>query len=211
MKKRHPSKSKRPTSILSKQGTYKKNTPTIHLNNPSQPPLKDKEKAKTSLLDAWKNFWAFGGPALSLLGAAAYWWPSVAIATGVNLDPTQDFQTQFVVTNTGHVPVHEVSFVCALVGNRASVGHLSTGPSLSPIETLRPGEPASRGCFTASLSIDGPMLRVDAYYKWPIIGQTVRARAYFAVKKGSAGAFLVPEAAPSVEPPALISVGKPPL
>lgn len=210
MKKRQPSKSKRPTSILSKQGTYKKNTPSIHLNSPGQPPLKYKQKTKTNLLDRWKNIWAILGPAMTLLGAGAYWWPSVGLATGINLDPSQDFQTQFVITNTGHVPVHDVSFVCTLVGSQANIGDLQSGPRPAPISTLKPGEPASRGCFAKSLNIDGPMLRVDAYYRWPIINRIVSTRSYFAVRRGASGKFLVPEATPSPEPSTLYQIGRPP-
>lgn len=169
------------------------------------------QETKLTFLSVWKDFWSFVGPILTVVGLLNYYWPSISISTGARLDPKQDFQTQFVVTNTGNVPIHDVYFACALVGGSMTVGELLMDEAnLAPIATLIPGEPSSRGCFSKSLDINGPMLRVTAYYRWPLIGMVASKRTYFSARRGADGVFLVPEAAPSPEPTAIIGVGGPP-
>jgi hypothetical protein len=171
----------------------------------------ERERTKITLGKLWNKFWSFAGPILTLIAAAAYWLPSVTLATGVNLDPKQDFQTQFVVTNSGHLPIYDVTFACSLVGNQGSIGELQVGGNtLAPIPSLKPGEPASRGCFQKSLSINGPILKVDAYYRWPFIGRIATATAYFALRHGANGTALVPEATPASALPTLLRIGAPP-
>ncbi|GJE65758.1 hypothetical protein LNAOJCKE_2971 [Methylorubrum aminovorans] len=206
--KRKPQQSKPSLQQLTTSTNHK--TPTQSPTEALKAPPAERE-AKLTFGSVWKDFWSYVGPLITILGLMNYYWPSISIASGVNLDPKQDFQTQFVVTNTGNVPVHGVSFACALVGHRVSIGKLvGGGNTLSPIATLTPGEPASRGCFTKSLSIDGPLLKVTTYYRWPLIGAIASKHAYFSAQRGTDGVFLVPEAAPSPEPPTLLRIGDKP-
>jgi hypothetical protein len=167
--------------------------------------------AKVTFGTAWKNFWVYAGPLLTLVGLWAYWTPSISLVPGVNLDPSQEFQSQFLVTNTGHVAVNNLTFTCSLMGKKMGVAELnmSAGDTLAPVAILKPGNFASRGCFTKSLVVGGPILKIVAHYRWPLVGNSDSATAYFSVREGSSGVFLVPEGAPSPEPPTLLSVGAP--
>jgi hypothetical protein len=152
---------------------------------------------RSSFRIGWETFWAFVGPIISVFGVAQYYWPSVTITTGVNLSPREIFQTQFIVTNTGHMSVYNVSFRCALVGTSLKVGVVSTGNDLAKIPELLPNHPASRGCFGRSLIENGPWLKVSADYKWPLIGLVSTETAFFSAKATDKGEVqLVPEAAP---------------
>lgn len=132
--------------------------------------------------------------------------PSVSITSGANLIPEQQFQTQFVVSNTGHLPALDVQFSCALIGNKTMIKVLTaSADTLTPIPSLK--GVASRGCFTKSLVAGGPWLKVEARYKWPIFGYQQTSVAYFSVREGSTGSALVPEEPPSPEPPSLLSIG----
>ena len=153
--------------------------------------------------NSWKLFWAFGGPTLSILGAWAYWHPSLSIASGVNLDPSQSFQTQFVVTNTGHSSIYDVTFFCGLRGEVSVMNDLevSDPETLMPVATLEGGGTVSRGCFTKSKDITGMMLLVQVRYNLPVLGWRRSSIAWFSIRKGTSGNFLVVEPTPDPIPP----------
>lgn len=161
------------------------------------------------LPERWKEFWAYAGPVATLVGLWTYWCPSVYISAGVNINPAEQLQTQFIITNNGHVPVYDVKFTCSILpsGLGLYVNLKTSGDnSLQAIKTLEEGQAASRGCFAKSLVAGGPWLKVVANYKWPLIGKPASKTVYFSVRTGPVGSFLVPEAAPSPEPPTFIQV-----
>jgi hypothetical protein len=155
---------------------------------------------------SWDTFWAFAGPAAIILSLAQYYWPSVTLTTGINLDPHQLFQTQFVIANTGHTSIHDVTFECAVVSNAIMVVHEQAN-HLEKIDILLPGHLASRGCFQKSLIVNGPLLKVTAAYRWTLLGINGYETDFFSAKQNTAGEIqLVPEAAPVPEPASLLIV-----
>ena len=156
------------------------------------------EQRRSRLLIGWEKFWAFAGPLVSILSLAQYYWPAISITTGANLRPRDLFQTDFIVTNTGHTSVYDVSFTCGLIGTSVAIGVVTNeGNDLAKIPELLPNHPASRGCFGRSLMAGGPWIKVSADYKWPLIGRVSRETAFFSAKQNDKGENqLVPEAAP---------------
>ncbi len=153
----------------------------------------------------WGKAWAIFGPILTIIGSWQLYTPHVAITSGVNLDSSQQFQTQFVVTNTGKVAVYDLRFTCELLGDAIAIGSLaSRPPDLLPVAQLPPGAPVSRGCFSESRNISGETLRVTTHYKWPLFNKDASVEAYFSVRSGQGGFFLVPEAPPDPSLPSLI-------
>jgi hypothetical protein len=180
-----------------------------HGDSPPPPPAipKDRQRSDWHLSKGWKEFWAFAGPLLAIVGAWNYWVPNISIAPGVNLDPRQEFQTQFVISNTGHIPIYDVHFSCDLIGNRLAVAELGTGDMLEPIPQLL--GTASRGCFAKSLVAHGPWLKVTARYRWPLTGKEHSSSGFFSVREGANGVFLVSEPPPSPEPRSILHVNGP--
>lgn len=157
-------------------------------------------------VSGWGMFWSFLGPLSALIGVWTFFDPNVSFSTGVNLDPKEQFQTQFVVTETGYLGVRDITFSCSLIGKSAEIQALSTEghQNLQPIKYLKGA--ASRGCFSQSLVEGGPMLKVTAYYTWPLIGYRDSTSAYFSVRTGPAGSFLVLDVKPNPEPPTLFTI-----
>jgi hypothetical protein len=120
------------------------------------------------------------------------------MTTGANLNSHESFQTQFIVTNTGHTSVYDVSFRCSLVGSRIGIGILdSESNDLAKIPELLPNHPVSRGCFRRSLLAGGPWLKISADYKWPLIGMVATETVFFSAKQNEKGENqLVPEDSP---------------
>ena len=207
MKKPPPYKAKRPTRPIPKTAVDRgRNGPTLRSK---ETPVTSGEKTDTKLTfgPAWKGFWSYAGPLFTLLGLWVYWTPNVAITSGVNLDPLQQLQTQFVVTNIGHVSVYHLAFTCTVIGDNLQIGELkSTYGSLQPMAALRPGDAASRGCFTKSFDVSGTALKVEAHFIWPLINRPDMAIAYFSVRKGASGTFLVPDAPAGPESPSLLTI-----
>lgn len=154
---------------------------------------------------AWKEAWAYLGPIITVIGLWEYWTPALSIVPGLNLNPSEAFQTQFVVTNTGHTSLYDLSFKCSILGRSLVVEDLSTDP-LPYVSELEKLSPVSRGCFGSSL-VDGVLLKVTVRYRWPILNKFDERIAFFSVKHGDAGQkYIVPEAAPTPEPPAMLEV-----
>lgn len=169
------------------------------------PPLTEKcttrphlEHKRSRFRIVWESFWAFGGPVVAVVGLVQYYWPTVSITTGANLSSRDSFQTQFIVTNTGHTSVYDVSFRCGLIGTKIGIGILTNqGNDLAKIPELLPNHPASRGCFGRSLLAGGPWLKVSADYRWPLIGKVSTETMFFSAKQNDKGENqLVPEALP---------------
>jgi hypothetical protein len=165
---------------------------------------------ETGFFPKWKTFWAFVGPMITVLGLANYYWPSLTITTGVNLGPEELFQTQFLVTNSGHNYLYDITFICDLIGYSATIHELDyDSRNLQPIPVLVPNHPVSRGCFAKSLVENGPWLKVTVEYRWPLIGWHASEIAFFSAKRGANSFYLVPEAAPTAEPPAMFEMNSP--
>lgn len=170
-------------------------------------PQREKTGSRLRIRERYRTFWAYAGPIFTLVSAGALWWPSVTITSGANLDPSQDFQTQVLINNNGKSPVYDMSITCDLVGEEAYIGKLQTPERPIPkIPTLRAGEVASRGCLAASKYITGLQLRVHADFTWPIIGRRDRVTSYFSVERGPTGSVLVPQARPTIERKATITI-----
>lgn len=159
----------------------------------------------------WKEFWAYAGPASTIVGLWYTLTPSVSISSGVNLDQKQSMQTQFVVTNAGHVPVYNLRFSCTFRAYIVPPNPFSVGMDgdrlLARVDKLNAGHALSKGCFIQSNTSEGTILRVVVWYRWPIIHFDDQEIAYFSVRKGADGFFLVPD----VEPDPLGPMALPPV
>ncbi len=149
----------------------------------------------------WERFWSIFGPFATIISLCAYFAPGVAIRAGENLDRSQDFQTQFVVTNKGNVDLSKMRFVCELEGHEGPEGQevhadeIQTNPkeTLRRVGKLESGGAVSRGCFVKSRVPVSGRLKVTAYYTWiSLLGETSQS-AYFRVEHGATGNILVPD------------------
>lgn len=207
MKKRAPQRVNKPNSQLSSSMQSSTNSLPITQSRGSKEKSQSPTNKRSSFGAVWKDVWAYLGPFFTLVGVWAYWSPSLTITSGVNLDPSQSLQTQFVVTNNGHVPVRDVNLTCGLLSDKVAFDQLDTiNNSLRPIAVLGPGMTASRGCFSQSQNVTGAILKIEAHYRWPIINRIETVKAFFSALKGRDGNYLVPEAPPVPEPQTLIRV-----
>lgn len=183
---------------------------TSHRNKIKTPNIEKtkKDTPSSTLKKYWQLIWNIFGPISFLYSIYIYISPDVSIKTGANIDINQQFQTQFIVSNNGNLTINNVKFSCALIGNSAYVSSLKIEKrkTLADVKSLSAKETVSRGCFAESLVGDGPWLKVTINYHWFFSFFSATDVAYFSVRTGASGSFLVPEARPIPEPPTLISI-----
>ncbi|MFX1675232.1 hypothetical protein PWR63_23780 [Paraburkholderia sp. A2WS-5] len=161
---------------------------------PSSSASRPNLKRGAAALRGWNIFWGVVGPLATAISLWAYFAPSIAITPGDNLDPQQEFQTQFVVANKGNFSLYNMRFACSIVGQSVYIKDLQFSPeTLKPIPKLESGGVASRGCFEQSRVPVGRRLKVDVYYNWPSFAGESTQSAYFRVERGASGNFLVPD------------------
>lgn len=143
---------------------------------------------------SWKELWAYAGPGITLFNLWFFLVPNIEVTTGTNLDQTQQFQTQFLISNRGSFPVYKVHFACGLMGPNVAIESLSLeAKNLQPISELPAGKIASRGCFSEShIPTSGP-LEVSVFYTWPFFGIESVSKTYFTVRKTTSGFAMVPD------------------
>jgi hypothetical protein len=155
---------------------------------------------RTVLGLAWKGWqvsWALLGPIFGYLNFA----PAISITPGPNLDKTQTYSTQIFITNTGKVPVYDLSFSCVFGGatGRMDVRNLaddSQPDDLAPVQRLAAGQPITKACATTSDVGGNNRLTFVVNFKWPLIGYRDSRAAVFDVKEGPEGHFLLPSGSP---------------
>jgi hypothetical protein len=193
MKKRHRRK---PKSIIESRAYQKEVESNIQPTSPPKVNPKELKEAPTKPITfgkGWKEVWAYLGPCLSLVGAWFLLTPNIDVTAGINLDTAQQFQTQFLVSNRGHVPIYNVHFACGLTGPVVAIDSIRGSEYFSPISELRPGAIASRGCFGESrVPISGP-LEISVFYTWPLIGKESVVKADFTVRQTASGFAMVPD------------------
>src|ERR1700757_509233 len=96
----------RPRRLSASPGQKQEPTPTSSREEKSRTAIAPK------LLRRWQNTWSILGPIVTLISLFFLLKPSVTIEPSVNLDPSQTFATQFLITNRGHVPAYNVQFSC---------------------------------------------------------------------------------------------------
>lgn len=175
-------------NVRSKPTTSEAKAPMV-----SAPPLRPR---RLQIGVYWKEFWAYAGPTLSLIGASFLLSPQIEIAPSINLDPAQPLATQFLVSNRGHIPVNRVSFDCCIAIGGGHIGQLFiTSRIIEPVATLHAGDSATRACAVESADIQTSRISITVNYDWPIIGKRDSKTAYFSLRKGASSYFLVPDAA----------------
>jgi hypothetical protein len=166
---------------------------------------KDSTKTKESIVrpqlrawGLWKTAWAFIGPIVGLITFYTNFTPAISIAPGVNIDKTQTFSTQLLVTNTGRVPVYNLTFSCGFgSSNLMVIKHLETHiQDIAPIPKLIAGQSVSKACAYRSEMFGNLRLNFTVTFEWPIIGATDTKTASFIVKEGPDGYFLLPSGMP---------------
>lgn len=153
------------------------------------------EKQKWTIPSIWKETWAWIGPLITLLGFWAYWSPTLTITAGAALSSIDPLQTEFIVSNSGHVPVYDIAFECGILPSTKEVPFVMF-KYMARVETLQPQELVSKGCFERTDFSSAVLLKVTVYYTWPIIGKRSNAFAFFTTRHGDKGNFLVAEATP---------------
>lgn len=158
--------------------------------------------------EVWKTGWAFVGP---IVGLTTFWYnfvPSLTVSLGSNLDKTQLYSTQIIITNTGKLSIYDLKFTCGFIfltegGVRGKTMRLNYADK-SPVPILIPGEPIGKSCASQSelMGSAGLGLSFKVNFRWPLIGylpliggQTSKT-AFFEVKSGPEGYFLVPAGSP---------------
>jgi hypothetical protein len=159
-------------------------------------------KAKRSVLRSgwglWKFAWALLGPVFGYLNFS----PSISIATGATIDPHQIYSTIILITNTGRVPVYDLSFGCGIGSGsdpKAGFTVLNSNPSINksdlrPMSRLSSGQVASKSCAVGEVS-GNTGLTFIVHFTWPLIGYKDQRSAVFEVKEGPSGYFLLPSGA----------------
>jgi hypothetical protein len=201
---RRPKKSTQPSGNTSaKDKRTKKEDKTVE--------ARAERRKKSLILEVWKDIWAIVGPAVALTAFAFLLWPQVQIEPSAHLDPAKPLATQFKITNTGRIPVYNVTFRCEY-GFPLRFEHSGLdvpGTELSPIPLLRPGQPATRSCAAPDSDAGTPGIRATAMYEWPIIKKADAVPAFFRVVKGQSSYFLLPDEAPRGWQPGLTINGPP--
>ncbi len=160
------------------------------------PPAKS---TRQHLWKGWQVFWAFAGPIMAVIGFWIAMTPTISIEPGVNIDLSQTYSTQIVVTNRGHVPIYDVTFRCGIGvgGGLLSVEELTTrGQDLRPVRILHSGEAVTKSCAVSSKVGGNNKISFTASFTWPLIGNRDSKQAFFEVKEGPGSHFLVPSDAP---------------
>jgi hypothetical protein len=171
----------------------------------------DKETEKSTgkrRWEIWKTGWAFLGP---IVGLITFWYnftPSLMISAGSNIDKTQRYSTQVIITNTGRVPIYDLTFTCGfifLTEGQVWGKHMKFDiQDKSPVPRLNPGEPIGKACASQS-ELEGNAglgLSFKVNFRWPfigywpLIGGQDSKTAFFEVKSGHEGYFLVPSGSP---------------
>jgi hypothetical protein len=160
-------------------------------------PHMEKERRPPPLWWVWKEFWAFAGPIISVVGLYFLLRPQITVEPSVNLDPAQTLSTQLLIKNSGHVPVYNIHFGFALGGGSVSLGSMTFGPkTLEPVAALPAGVSVTRELAAESFDVKAPDVILKVSYRWPIIGKETTESFHFSIKRGTAGFFLVPDLQP---------------
>jgi hypothetical protein len=194
---------KKPPKPKPKKGRPKSSNPLGALDSPDSRKIetdpksthnqkKGKEKPPSLLWWGWKEFWAFAGPIISVVGLYFLLRPQITVEPSVNLDPAQTLSTQLVIKNAGRVPVYNVHFGFAL-GGFVSTGRLVFGPTLQPVAALPAGASVTRAIASESFDVKAPDVILIVHYSWPIIGNETTESFHFSIKRGATGFFLVPD------------------
>src|ERR1700722_15915383 len=104
-KKGHP---KPPNPLGARDSPDNSKTETESKSSHTQ--QKEKEKPRSLIWWGWKEFWAFAGPLISVVGLYFLLRPQIIVEPSVNLDPAQTLSTQLIIKNAGRVPVYNVHF-----------------------------------------------------------------------------------------------------
>lgn len=98
------------------------------------------------------------------------------------------------VTNRGHVPVYNVSFKCGANFQGVFGKLVFSGATISPVAELDASRAVTRACVVESA--DPPpnaTQTVTVDFVWPVIGYKDSTTAYFSIRRGSPGFFMVPD------------------
>jgi hypothetical protein len=192
-----PSRGRRPKPTIQ---------PTVK-TNAAQTPTKTDSKTRTiqrprRWLDAWKNVWAIVGPLVSLVGLAFLLWPQITINNIASLNPDDPLSAQFMITNSGHVPIYNVHVVCSLnVGEEGGLylGDVTINSSMiAPINRISPGQGATRSCSVSSKGSKTDNIEISVGYRWPIIWRQDEKVSFFKTVRSEGGAvFLLPDLPPA--------------
>lgn len=149
----------------------------------------------------WQEFWSVVGPIFVLITFYSNFTPAIAIGPSVNLDKAQTYSTQILITNTGRVPVYDLTFSCLFGGptGRMDVYRLgddSEPDDLAPVQRLAAGQPITKACATTSDVGGNNQLTFVVNFKWPLIGYRDSRTAFFEIKEGREGHFLLPSGSP---------------
>ena len=189
-----------------KKKPNQKNITNISKKTPTKKEDKETSNPKPGVkrfrpLDIWKNVWAVLGPGIALTGFSFLLWPQVKIEPSVNPNPTDPIGTEFIVINSGNVPVYNVRFSCGIgIGGEGTYigrARVNTAATLSPVAVLPPGVSVAKSCVVSSEGSIIPNLEITATYKWPIIWKESSKNAFFRVIRGTNGtAYLLPDLLP---------------
>jgi hypothetical protein len=192
---RHP---KKPNPKAAKSIATSTPRKTEEIKTHTQPPARQRWRP----LEIWKNVWAILGPIVSMTAFSFLMWPQVKIEPSANPNPTDPLGTEFVVTNSGNVPVYNVRFSCGLGSGSGHVSFKDTSvnpwKTLSPAAVLPAGAPVARSCAVSSEGSQFASMSIIATYEWPLIWKESSKSAFFKVIRSTNGiAYLVPDSPPA--------------
>jgi len=133
---------------------------------PKLPQLGQRGKLLVWLATLWKQLWKFvaagaalGVGALSVVGVAIQFWPTIAVEASTPDDPLDPYSTDFYIKNENVVPVHEIEASCvANVWETAEIRFIDHPNSVSgfrdAVPSLSRGERYPIRCFQ-NYALDG--------------------------------------------------------
>jgi len=101
---------------------------------------------------SWKELWAYAGPGITLFNLWFFFVPNIEVTTGTNLDQTQQFQTQFLISNRGRFPIYKVHFACGLMRPNVAIESLTLEAKIcSLFQSCVPGKSLPAGALVKAI------------------------------------------------------------
>jgi hypothetical protein len=187
---------KPPAKPTAAKGGVIPNTPQNITLPQSLPPNRRRVLFHPRLIRNLTRAWKVASVIFGIIALAIAWRPLITIEPSVNLDTSEPLGMQFKITNSGKLPLSDVSFGCLfnmppMITNNLAFG----GRGQEPVKWFPSNQSVTRGCSNAVTGLhSNAAIDMIVYFHWPYIGMPDHARAHFTTRRSRTGEFvLVPD------------------